>query len=227
MSLRKALVVCADTITSVLHPMDRSLVTLHGDGAAVALLAPCPAGEGLLWFELGTDGSGADKIIIPASGTRTPRSPSTKQEHTTESGIVRTDENLQMDGPAVFHFSLHQVPDAIQAALAKHQMQIEDFDLVLLHQANRTMVDLIYKALKIPVDKRFYFMEKVGNTAGASTPMLLAEAWRQGRIKPGQRTLTASFGNGLSWGIMAVKWPETMPVPSLAEVEFTPPSKVG
>lgn len=223
LGLRKALVVCADTITSLVHPLDRSLATLHGDAAAVTILEPCQEDEGFLWFELGSDGTYFDKIIVPVSGTRAQRTEDSRTPFT-EDGITRTEEHLRMDGPAVFHFSLHQVPDAIKAGLQKHGMTIDDFDLVLLHQANKTMVDLIYKSCGVPSEKRFYFLEKVGNTAGASTPMLLAEAWRQGRIKPGHRTLAASFGNGLSWGVMAIKWPDASPIHPTGNHDYIPAS---
>jgi len=217
---RKALVVNADAITTLIHPMDRGLVPLHGDAAVVSLLEPAQSGKGILWAELGTDGSGSGHLVVPASGARLPRSVETSKEISDDSGIIRTQEHLYMNGPAVFHFSWHTVPDAIKAGLQKHQMTIEDFDLVLLHQANRTMVDMIYKVLGVPPEKRFHFMERVGNASGASTPMLLAEAWRQGLIKPGSRTLLASFGVGLSWGILAIEWPEDLVASRMEEVDY-------
>jgi 3-oxoacyl-[acyl-carrier-protein] synthase-3 len=217
---RKALVVNAEAITTLIHPKDRGLVPLHGDAAVVTMIEPCESSSGILWAELGTDGSGYEHLIIPASGGRTPRTPETAVEIEDESGIVRSQEHLFMNGPAVFHFSLHKVPDAIKAGLLKHNMTVDDFDLVLLHQANRTMVDMIYKALKVPPEKRFYFMDKVGNASGASTPMLLAEAWRQGAIKAGSRTLLASFGVGLSWGVLAIKWPSVMAPSHLEQVDY-------
>lgn len=217
---KKALVMNAEAISTLIHPQDRGLIPLHGDAAVVSLIEPCPQQEGFLWFELGTDGTGHSHLMVPASGARVPRSEGTRQEITDESGIVRTQEHLYMNGPAVFHFSLHKVPDAIKAALDKHQMSIEDFDLVLLHQANRTMVDMIYKALKVPAEKRFYFMEKVGNTSGASSPMLMAEAWRQGILKPGQKVLLAAFGVGLSWGVMALHLPADMAAAPLVPVDY-------
>lgn len=217
---RKALVINAEAITTLIHPQDRGLVPLHGDAAVVSLIEPCAEGVGILWAELGTDGTGFEHLIIPASGARNPRSPQTRQEIIDESGIIRTQEHLFMNGPAVFHFSLHKVPEAIKAGLAKHEMSIEDFDLVLLHQANRTMVDMIYKALKVPMEKRFYFMENVGNTSGASSPLLLAEAWRQGLIKPGSMTLLTAFGVGLSWGVMAIRWPADLEPSRMEQVDY-------
>ncbi len=216
---RKALVINAETMTTLIHPMDRGLVPLHGDAAVVSLIEPCAEGEGILWAELGTDGSGYEHLIVPASGARLPRSEATRQEIQDETGVIRTQEHLYMNGPAIFHFSLHKVPEAIHAALQKHGMTLEDFDLVLLHQANRTMVDMIYKTLKVPPEKRFYFLETVGNAGGASSPMLLAEAWRQGRIKPGGRTLLAAFGAGLSWGVLAIQWPTQLAPSPMEEVD--------
>jgi len=71
------------------------------------------------------------------------------------------------------------------------------------------MVDLLYKGIGVPPEKRFYYLEEVGNASGASLPTLLAEAWRQGKVAPGSRTLLCSFGGGLSWGAFSIRWPET------------------
>jgi 3-oxoacyl-[acyl-carrier-protein] synthase III len=215
----KALLINAEALTTVIHPLDRGLVPLHGDAAVVSLIEPAER-RGLRGVLLGTQGTGCEHLIIPASGARLPRSAETKREVTDESGIVRTAEHLHMNGPAVFHFSVYKVPEVIQLAMSQMQLTIADLDLVLLHQANKTMVDLIYKSLKVPEEKRFYFMEEVGNTSGASSPMLLAEAWRQGRVKPGSRTLIASFGVGLSWGIAVIDWPDDLKPAVQASVEM-------
>jgi 3-oxoacyl-[acyl-carrier-protein] synthase III len=207
---RKALLLNAETLTSVIHPLDRGLVPLHGDGAAATLIEPSED-RGIRGFLLGTQGSACEHLMIPASGARLPRTAETKQEIIDESGIVRTAEHLHMNGPAIFHFSVYKVPEVIRHALDKLQLTLDEIDLVLLHQANRTMVDLIYKSLKVPEEKRFYFMEEVGNTSGASSPMLLAEAWRQGRVKPDSRTLICSFGVGLSWGVVVIDWQNDLP----------------
>jgi 3-oxoacyl-[acyl-carrier-protein] synthase III len=111
-----------------------------------------------------------------------------------------------MSGAAVFHFSMYKVPEVIQQALAKWQWTVDDCRFILLHQANKTMVDTIYRALGVPPEKTFYFMEQVGNVAGASSPLLLAEALRQGQIRPGDKVVVVGFGNGLSWGAVAIEW---------------------
>lgn len=205
---RRALVLVAEALTPYIHPQDRALAPLFGDGAAATLLEPSDGPGGFLGFLLGTDGSGYRSIIIPASGARMPRTDETRLEQTDETGIVRTQEHLHMDGPAVFFFSVQHVPKMIRLALERFQCALDDVDLVLLHQANKTMVDQIYRVLKVPPEKRFYWMEELGNTSGASTAILLAEAARQGRLQPGMRVLLAAFGNGLSWGVTAFEWDE-------------------
>lgn len=215
----KALVLNAEALTTVIHPMDRGLVPLHGDGAVASLLEPISGKGGFAGFVLGTDGTGYHHLIIPASGGRIPRTEETKREIEDESGIIRTQEHVHMNGPAIFHFSVYKIPEVIKQALEQFQLTVDDLDLVLLHQANKTMVDLIYRALKVPSEKRFYFMEMVGNVSGPSTPMVLAEAWRQGLIRPGTRTLLAAFGVGLSWGIVVIEWPEDVGPAVQAPVE--------
>jgi 3-oxoacyl-[acyl-carrier-protein] synthase-3 len=214
-----ALLLNADALTTVIHPKDRALVPLHGDAAVATLLEPACGSEGFRGFFLGTDGTGYQHLIMPASGARVPRTAETRQERTDESGVVRTQENLWMNGPAIFHFSVYKVPEIIREALDRLHLTMADVDLVLVHQANKTMIDQIYRALEIPPEKRFYFMEMVGNVSGASTPLVLAEAWRQGRIRPGSSTLLAAFGVGLSWGVTVMTWPQDLRPPVQADIE--------
>ena len=206
----KALLLNADALTTVIHPLDRGLVPLHGDGAVATLLEPVSGAGGFVGFLLGSDGTGWQHLAIPASGARMQRSDETKKEIRDETGIVRTLEHLHMNGPAVFHFAVYKVPEVIKLALEKFRLTVDDLDLVLLHQANRMMIDQVYRVLGVPAEKRFYFMEEVGNMSGASTPAVLAEAWRQGRIRPGERTLLAAFGAGLSWGVAVIEWPQNV-----------------
>lgn len=204
---KRGLLVIADTLTKVLHPDDRGLVPLHGDGAMACIVERCNDNEGNIGFFLGTDGKSHHHLVIPASGTRMPRNEKTRETYKDESGVSRSLEHMHMNGPAVFSFSLHRVPDMIRQALAAQNMTIDQIDLVLLHQANKKMVDQIYTVLKVPEEKRFFFMEKIGNCAAASSAILYAEAWRQGAVKPGMTVLVAGFGVGLSWGIAIMKCP--------------------
>ncbi len=213
---RYALILNADALTNMIHPKDRSLVVLHGDAATATLLGPCEEDVGFEGFSLGTDSVGAKYLFVPAGGARLPCGPETRVEQVDGAGCIRTDENIVMDGPAIFHFSVYKVPEVIKDALMRLNMTMDDIDLVILHQANKTMLELIYKSLRVPPEKRFFCLEKMGNSGGASTPVALAEAWRLKKIRPGSRTLMCSFGAGLTWGVSVIKWPANAnPVPDL------------
>ncbi len=220
---KRILLINADTLTKVIHPQDRGLVPLHGDGAVATLLEPASGEDGLLGFELGTDGSGCQHLIIPASGARNPRTAETAREVPDETGSIHTAEHLQMNGPAVFQFSIRETPAALKRAFEKWGVAPADLDLLVLHQANKMMLDLIYKKAGLGPEQQFLFMEKIGNMSGASSPMALAEAWRSGRLKPGTLIAVAAFGVGLSWGAALIRLPETLTDCSGADVEYAPP----
>jgi len=203
---QRALLLNADTLTKVIHPKDRALVPLHGDAGVATLLDRSPGGGRLHGFHFGTDGSGWKHLLIPVSGARGKRDAESAKEITDDNGNVSTAEHLHMDGAAVFHFSIYKVPESIRQALAKWKWTVEDCRYVLLHQANKTMVDMIYRSLNVAPEKRFYFMDEVGNASGASSPMLLAEALRQGKLKAGDKLILSAFGAGLSWGTVAMEW---------------------
>ncbi len=208
-TVRRALILNADALSTLVHPRDRGLVTLHGDGAAAALVEAedCARG-GVEFVEFGTDGTKFDKLFVPAGGARLPSGPSTGVEIDDGTGSIRTLDHLYMDGPAIFHFCMHKITDVLRETLRRRALGVDDFDLVLVHQANRTMVELIYRSLRVPPAKQFYFLEEIGNSSGASLPSLLAQAWREGRVRPGSRTLLCAFGGGLSWGVMSIRWPD-------------------
>ena len=219
---RKALLLNADALSRVVHPLDRGLVTLHGDGACATLLELGGDDLGIEAVRLGTDGTGWKYIAIPASGARMPKGEdeSTRKAVVDDSGSVCTQEHLQMNGPAVFQFSISKVPEVIAETLAQNRLTMADLDLVLLHQANKMMLDIIYRKLGVPEQKQFLFSERIGNLGGPSVAVVLAEAWRRGKIKPNSRTLLAGFGNGLAWGVTVIHWPATLPPPVLAPVDF-------
>lgn len=219
----RALVLNGDALTTLINPGDRGLVTLHGDAGAAAILEPCDSEQGGLEFvEIGTDGTKFDRLLVPAGGARMPSSEKTRVEARDAAGCVHSDDHLFMDGPAIFHFCMYKITDFLKTVLKNRNLTIDQYDTVMLHQANKTMIDLIYRALNVPAEKRFYYMEQVGNSSGASLPSLLSQAWREGKIKPGSRTLMCSFGGGLSWGAASIRWPASIDaaVPGDVDVPF-------
>lgn len=222
---RRVLVLSADALTTLIHPQDRGLVTLHGDAAVATLVEPCDDGQGgIELFAAGTAGQHYDRLLVPAGGARLPASEETRREQTDDSGCTRTLEHLFMDGPAVFHFVVYRVRDFLAKLLKDHGLTVADFDTVLLHQANKTMVDMLYKSLGVPSEKRFYYLEHVGNSSGASLPSVLAQAWREGVVKAGSRTLLCSFGGGFAWGAFVIRWPADADAAVPGDVDVPPPT---
>jgi len=217
---RMVLLLIADTLTKFIHPNDRSLIALHGDGGAALLIEPCEKGSGIINISLGTDGSNYQHLMIPSSGSRIPKSENTKHDYTDEFGVTRNQESMYMNGPAVFSFSLNKVPQKINEALREQNLDIEDLDLLLLHQANLMMINRIYDKLNTPDSKRFTNLELIGNCAVAASPIVLSDAWKYKKIKPGDLAVIASFGMGLSWGTVTIKWPNNIDPTIYGNVDF-------
>jgi len=197
------LLLTADTYTKFIHPMDRSVRTLFGDAATATLVRQIAAngsGDPLIGpFVFGTDGSGADVLIVPAGGLRLPRSSQTAVEVTDEKGNTRSKENLFMNGPAILTFSMAAVPALVDKLLCESGLERDSVDAYVFHQANKLMLDMLRKQCKIPPERFVVNLADKGNTVGSTIPIALADAHRAGRIKPNARVMLVGFGVGLSW----------------------------
>lgn len=200
---KNVLLLTAETYTKYIHPMDKSNRTIFGDGAAATLI--CEGGHAIGDFDLGTDGSGKEYLIVPAGASRLANSEETARE-IDDNGSVRTQNNLYMNGPEVFNFSIRVVPQSIKNILDKHNLDLSDIDLFVFHQANKFMLDYLRKKMKIPEDKFYVDMEDIGNTVSATIPIALKRADEKGRLKKGDRVLIIGFGVGLSWGSTILTW---------------------
>jgi 3-oxoacyl-[acyl-carrier-protein] synthase-3 len=200
------LVLTGDNYTKFINPKDRSVRTLFGD-AATATLVRASEAPGLDHFVFGTDGTGAKNLIIPAGGTRLPRGEQTAQPTTDASGNTRSQNDLFMDGPQIFSFTLKRVPELLSGVLARSGLQAPDIDWFVLHQANRYMLDHLRQKLKLPPEKLVWYLEKVGNTVSSTIPLAVEHSAAQGQFHPGQRLFLAGFGVGFSWGAALLQWP--------------------
>ena len=217
---KKILLIVAETLSHLIYPKDRGLVPLHGDGAASFVLEATDGDCGFEFADIGADSSGWKYLIVPDGGMRNPLSSRSFEEKTDDSQITTTDASIQMDGAAVFHFSISTVPEAIKRALEKNRADISSYKLVLLHQANKMMLDQIYGALAVAPEARFFFMEKLGNLSAASSPVLLAEALRLGKLDGGGRLLLSAFGVGLTWGTFSMNFAPNSARAADASTEF-------
>ncbi len=200
------LLITADTYTKWINLKDRSTRTLFGDGAAATLVNGVESESDLIGpFVLGSDGGGGKDIIVPAGGFRRRVTPETSIEKEDESGSIRSEENVYMNGGEVLAFTIRTVPPAINELLQKSRMTLDDVDLVIPHQANKFMLDRLRAKLKIPVEKYWVDMKESGNTVSATIPIAIESARKQGRLKTGHRALLAGFGVGYSWGATMVR----------------------
>ena len=200
------LLVTADTYTRFINKRDRSLLTLFGDGAAATLVSSVPADRELIGpFILGTDGRGANQIMVKAGGLRCPPTPETAVEKEDASGNWRSDQNLFMDGADVFGFALKTVPVVMRQLLDKSGLSFEDIDFIVPHQANKFILERLRAKMKIPAEKFWIDMEQCGNTVSSTIPIALESARAHNRIKPGDRVALVGFGVGYSWGATLVE----------------------
>jgi 3-oxoacyl-[acyl-carrier-protein] synthase-3 len=195
------LLLTADTYSKYIHERDKSVRTLFGDGAAATLVrAEAEGGTGRIGpFLFGTDGSGAGDLMVEAGGFRRPRCGQTALEREDRSGNVRSADNLYMDGARVMSFSLKEVPRTLTCLLDTTGMTIDDVDHVVLHQANRFMLDTLQQKMGLPASKMPRYFENIGNTVSSTIPFVLANLMQNGQMAPGTRLMLIGFGVGLSW----------------------------
>ena len=196
---RRVLLITAETITRTIHPQDKSTRTLFGDAAA-ATLVEASAERGIGEFVLGTDGSGAERLIIPAGAWARPSSPETRVETKNKWGNVRTPENLYMDGPEILKSSMEVAPGCMNDTLERNGTSLDGLRLVVLHQASHMMLVKLRELLSIPEEKFVFNIEKYGNTVSSTIPIALYDSMRSGRLGKGDSVLVMWFGVGLSWG---------------------------
>lgn len=178
-----------------LHPKDKSNKTIFGDAATATLISDngfAKIGE----FVLGTDGSGAENLIIKTGGCASPeRLNDTRFD---ENGNPISSDHLYMNGGEIFNFTLRVVPGMVRETLKKNNLEKEDISLFVFHQANAFMLNHLRKFLKIDEDRFFINMENIGNTVSSTIPIAIADAKSQGLLHG--NVLIAGFGVGLSWG---------------------------
>ncbi|HXF60839.1 MAG TPA: beta-ketoacyl-ACP synthase III [Caldilineaceae bacterium] len=192
------LVLGAETLSRIVDWTDRNTCVLFGDGAGAVLIAASHVPGGIMACELGSDGSGAELLMVPAGGSAMPASLET---------VSSGNHFIKMDGKAVFRFATRVMADATRSVLERAGLTPEDVDLVIPHQANlRIVQNSVLKQLKIPEEKVFVNLQKYGNTSTASIPIALCEAIKAGKVKPGDKLVFVGFGAGLTWAACTVVW---------------------
>jgi 3-oxoacyl-[acyl-carrier-protein] synthase-3 len=194
------LLITAETYSKFINPRDRSVRTVFGDAAAATLIRGVESDEDLLGpFVFGTDGRGAENLIVKAGGLRMPLTDVSRDEQEDKSGNWRSDANLYMNGPEIFNFTLSSLPKAVNGLLQKSGEALAGVDYFIFHQANRFMLDRIRAKLAIPEEKFCVDMDWCGNTVSSTIPIALGRARAAGTVPPGARVMLVGFGVGYSW----------------------------
>lgn len=196
---KNILLITAETYTKHVHPLDRSTRTVFGDGASAAYLTIDDIAR-IGNFELGTDGNGYQNLIVPSGAMAMPRNDKTSIQQEDTNGNIRSFDNLYMNGPEIYAFTLRIVPGMIKNILSKNSMTIDDVDYVILHQANRLVLESLREKLEIDKDKYCIDVEDIGNTVSSTIPIALCRAILRKEIKANDKVLIAGFGVGYSWG---------------------------
>lgn len=192
-----ALIIGADCNSRILNPDDIKTYPLFGDGAGAIVLTRGRPDQGIISYNMGSDGQGGSMLCRPSGGSRNPPA------------AAHLDQGLQymyMDGRAVFRWAVGILCDTIQDVLTDAGLTTDDIDLYIPHQANIRIINAAIDVLRIPRTKVYNNLERYGNTSGGSIPLALDEAIAEGKFKPGQTAILSGFGAGLAWGTAVVKW---------------------
>lgn len=178
---KHVLIVGVEKLSKIINWEDRTTAVLFGDGAGAVVLGPVTEGNGVLSFELGSDGSGG--------------------KHLSQQG-----DHIQMNGREVFKFAVRQMGESAVNVIEKAGLTKEDVDFLIPHQANIRIMEAARERLDLPEEKMSKTIHLYGNTSAASIPLSLDYELKQGKIKDGDVVVMVGFGGGLTWGAIALRW---------------------
>lgn len=201
------LLITAETYSKFLHPSDKTVRTIFGDAGAATLVRALPGDSSepcIGPFVYGTDGTGANNLIVRAGGMRC-RTANGCAAFESE-GRPYGHEYLYMNGPEIFAFTLRSVPDAVQRLLDRSGRKLDGIDLFIFHQANQYMLEHLRRKIHIPTERFLINLRNCGNTVSCSIPIALKQAVDDNRIGPGDTAMLVGFGVGYSWGAALIQW---------------------
>lgn len=197
--LGRVLLLAGDTLSRLVGPRDRTTAILFGDAGSATLIEKQETAEPS-WFTLNTDGKGAGNIIVPAGGARQPTDAGNSAEIADREGNLRAARHLHMNGAEVFNFTLREIPASIKDLLSFSGQSLDDVDHVVLHQANRYIIQNIAKRLGLSPEKTpCNVLRKYGNQSSASIPSAICDLYLQAETRKPRKLVLSGFGVGLSW----------------------------
>ena len=178
----------------------RDLAVLFGDGAGVAILGPTEAdGRGVLSTHIFADGRYAEMLFCDAPASA--RHPRLGQEDLDTARIFP-----RMEGKEVFKHASTRMPESVKLALARNGLTAADIKVLIPHQANLRISEMVRRQLELREDQVFNNIQKYGNTTAGSIPIALHEVVEAGLLGRGDLLVLAAFGSGFTWGSAAIRW---------------------
>ncbi len=185
------LLITAETYTKHIHPNDKSNRAIFGDAAAATIIESSQE-ENIFNFALGTDGKGAENLIVRNGMLR-------------QSKNDTADDFLYMNGPEIFNFTIAAVPELVNDVLEKNSNSLNDIDFFIFHQANKYMLEYLRLKIDIPESKFYINMVDTGNTVSSTIPIALSAAMSSKKITSGAKILLVGFGVGYSFGAVIIR----------------------
>jgi 3-oxoacyl-[acyl-carrier-protein] synthase III len=195
--VRHALVIGAEVLSQYVDYTDRHTCVLFGDGAGAAVLGPVEGNRGILASKIRSDGRFQEQLYSPGGGTRKPPTAET---------LAAGDHFFKMKGNELFKVAVRSMADVSREVLQQAGLTADDVSMFIPHQANQRITDAVASKLEVESDRVYSNIAMHGNTSSASIPIALDECVEAGKIKPNDIVLLASFGGGVTWGGVAMRW---------------------
>jgi 3-oxoacyl-[acyl-carrier-protein] synthase-3 len=184
---KNILIIGAETLSKIIDFEDRTTCVIFGDGAGAAIIsATNNKNEAILDIDINADGAYQDYLITPGRGVKY--------------GCETKDIYLQMKGNETFKVAVKTLSQSVRDILKRNNMNSDDIEWFVPHQANYRIIDAVARAIKMPSEKSVLTVSKYGNTSSASIPMALNDMYEEGRLKSGDMMLLDAFGGGFTWG---------------------------
>jgi 3-oxoacyl-[acyl-carrier-protein] synthase-3 len=189
--------VASEALSKIIDWTDRNTCVIFADGAGAAVLGPSDGKGAILASFLGSDGSGADLVGVPAGGSRIPA---------TIESVKKRQHFMKMKGNELFKRAVKIMVEASETVLTEAGLGYHDIDFFVPHQANIRIIQAVTKRIHLPEDKVYINLQECGNMSAASIAVALDQAQEEGKIHEGSKILLTSFGGGLTWGSMVIQW---------------------
>ncbi len=196
-AMKTVLVVGAECMSKITDYTDRSTCILFGDGAGAVVVQQGNGRREIITTSLGSDGSQAELLMLPAGGSKLPASRETVESRS---------HYIKLRGKEVFKQAIINMVDVVTKAAAENNIRVEDVDMIIPHQSNIRIIEAAMEKLKLPKERAYVNINRYGNTSSASIPIAIDEIEKEKLLKPGDTAILVAFGGGLTWGSAVIKW---------------------